>query len=291
MHASPTQRVSRFTRIEPGAPAAQRFTLIELLVVISISAILASMLLPALSQAKGKAKQVLCISNNKQNYIAIINYTDDCDGTFPAPGRGPDQETAPGYPWHIWLGELDYWSQAGDEEFIQSGVVKTASHFPTLECPAEELYEQPATGWKWTSYSDYNCRSSYFINSDWSCQVATPGCNGTPSDETNDGGKFLRIRGPHSDTTTTTNAPLLVDSWMPNSAGGVYPLFSIAQDSTDYWFIGNGAWGWTVTSHSFRHLDRTVVLFMDGHVEVRRPAWQGGEFIYRSPWSSPSEPR
>jgi prepilin-type N-terminal cleavage/methylation domain-containing protein len=109
-------------------PRSKAFTLIELLVVIAIIATLTSLLLPALSRAKVKSQQTICLQNLRQINSAIFLYADDHGDALPAvPSPNPFPNGVGAYYKELVKGYLGYGGPPSENEAI-------------FHCPADKVF-------------------------------------------------------------------------------------------------------------------------------------------------------
>jgi prepilin-type N-terminal cleavage/methylation domain-containing protein/prepilin-type processing-associated H-X9-DG protein len=269
------------------------FTLVELLVVIGIIAVLIALLLPSLQRARESANRTKCLSNLRQIGLAMIQYTNDNHGLFPATAREDTQ-----YPedFIYWQQPSSCWNSSlfggyNPRDVDHGALVKyMGNHFNAAiwTCPSDDVTTHvKVSSFGGTCTYPYSYTMNYFLG----CELAQQDANSFAFIDS-ENAKMSRIHNPsnkvmmleESALTINDGSTILVDfsqSNLPNPP----PLSSAVPGGTDA--QGNPAAGdWLSVRHdpnAHQPDDRYVppkdylnipntrgrgnVVFCDGHAD------------------------
>lgn len=226
------------------------FTLIELLVVITIIAILAGLLLPALARAKQKASETQCLNNQHQISLGFLMYADDNQDIMPS-----DASRAAGWHQEDWI----YWDGVHPIQNSQiAKMIKTGASTNIFRCPRDrDNTGRIAQGSTYYYSYSVNGQNSLEVNGSETVGGMASSWNGTsgngwlPYRFSNVRNASLKIMMAEEPTKTTP------DEMPPGYSGANVIVDGRWEPSTS---IG----GDTIT---MRHNKKGMVGFADGHSE------------------------
>ncbi|MBQ7401812.1 MAG: type II secretion system protein [Lentisphaeria bacterium] len=225
------------------------FTLIELLVVIAIIAILAGMLLPALNNAREKARSVDCTSRLKQCATTLLTYADSNESYLPKVN-----EDGSGYWYSAVALEMGYVQKRSD--YSHSDEAKSGGKNSILRCPSDSAGDD---GKSLPNYG-INMRNSTEPSGGWTALEAR---------------KIVKVKSPSqvmmiSDSFGNSASKSKVGAGGPSMAFRFHPQCNAVM---------------TYFEDFARHSDGLNSAMVDGHVQYfKRAQWQYATRVWEDPY-------
>jgi prepilin-type N-terminal cleavage/methylation domain-containing protein/prepilin-type processing-associated H-X9-DG protein len=247
------------------------FTLIELLVVIGIIAILAALLLPALSKAKARAQRLQCTSQMKQLGLGIHLWVDDHQDRFP-----PTAYRTGDYQYQLSWDDYINRTIGGNapESDLELGISSSNSVSKLLKCPADRI----PTSIEWGSFG---VRRSYAMNfagitTGKNAPLPPATCGVGVYIENNDGSRPEWDPRGYNTSVVKDNAGTILLAELPNGrnmAGNDWPSFcagpsypgNLSATPDCYQLAPPPGWSYGSVSYGL-HASRFNYLFHDAHV-------------------------
>lgn len=237
--------------------AVAAFTLIELLVVVSIIAVLAALLLPAISTVRGMALNSQCTNNVRMLTVATMTYTNDNDGVLPYFDEPPN--------WGPWTEWYDHINPYIDESY-QANTFRGSNAF---RCPLAiiEVREQYLFNSRFSFQYSMNDRLRAWWNKDhWVGSMPVPLTRARPGQVLFADGTIIR-NGPGQVRYVLSTFYDVTTTW----AGGAWPIGGNLACFDDPVPASTGV------LPIVRHRGRVTQSYLDGHVAPVAGTWNAAE--------------